>query len=72
VDGEFSIIFTAYNLRRAISIFGVKSLIDRLREACLLFFRNIWAILKRYKAIFSKNSKPIFLKIKKPDARVAA
>ena len=55
VDGEFSIIFTTYNLRRAISIFGVKSLIDKLREADFLFFRDIRGILKRYKVIFFEN-----------------
>ena len=44
VDGEFSIIFTAYNLRRAISIFGVKSLINKLREVSFLFFRDIRGI----------------------------
>ena len=48
VDGEFSIIFTTYNLRRAISIFGVKSLIDKQGEAKILFFRDLWGILKKY------------------------
>ena len=33
VSGEFHLIFTCYNLRRAISIFGVKGLISRLRAA---------------------------------------
>ena len=36
VEGEFSLIFTAYNLRRAMSIFGVKSLIERLKKAFLV------------------------------------
>jgi len=38
VDAEFSIIFTAYNLRRAISIMGVSELISRLKELfCKIF-----------------------------------
>lgn len=36
VRGEYSLIFTVYNLRRAISIFGVKVLINRLKSARLL------------------------------------
>lgn len=35
VAGEFGIIFTCYNLRRSISIFGVKELIQRLEKALL-------------------------------------
>jgi len=33
VSGEFHLIFTCYNLRRAMSILGVKSLIERLKGA---------------------------------------
>lgn len=55
VGGEFAIIFTTYNLRRAISIFGVKTLVNKLREASFLFFWDIWAILERYAAIFFGN-----------------
>jgi transposase len=50
VEAEIGLMFTAYNLRRLISIFGVKELIDRL----LLFFINIvkiWLIIKRYKQL---------------------
>ena len=36
VEGEFAIIFTCYNLRRSVSILGVKELIERLREALVL------------------------------------
>jgi transposase len=32
VDGEMAIIFTMYNLRRVMSILGVKALIERLRQ----------------------------------------
>jgi len=45
VGGEFGIIFTAYNLRRAMSILGVEDLIKRLKEACLLIKVLIWSIL---------------------------
>ena len=55
VDGELSIIFTAYDLRRAISIFGVKALINKLRGSAFLFFGNIRGILKGYKRLFLKN-----------------
>jgi len=50
VEAEIGLMFTAYNLRRLISIFGVKELIDRL----LLFFINIVKIrliIKRYKQL---------------------
>jgi hypothetical protein len=33
VGGEFAIIFSMYNLRRAISIFGVQTLIEKLKKA---------------------------------------
>lgn len=55
VSGEFAIIFTTYNLRRAISIFGVRTLVEKLREASFLFFREIWAILRGHAAIFFGN-----------------
>ena len=72
VDGEFSIIFTTYNLRRAISIFGVKSLIDKLREADFLFFRDIRGILKIYRVIFFEDMGIIFLKNKKINYLISA
>lgn len=37
VAADFSLIFTSYNLRRAMSIFGIKSLIKRLKTAFLAF-----------------------------------
>lgn len=39
VEGEFALILTCYNLRRAVSIFGVKELIKRLKENFACFFR---------------------------------
>lgn len=44
VSGEFHLIFTCYNLRRAMSIFGVKGLIRRLKAA---FFGllTLWQLL---------------------------
>ena len=72
VDGEFSIIFTVYNLRRAISIFGVKKLINKLREVKFLFFWDIRGILKRYKRIFFENIIPAFLINKKTNAPMPA
>jgi hypothetical protein len=32
VNGEMAIIFTMYNMRRGVSIFGVKELISRLKQ----------------------------------------
>lgn len=72
VDGEFSIIFTAYNLRRAISIFGAKALINKLRASALLFFENMRGILKGYKPIFFENAKNVFLINKKSGNLISA
>jgi transposase len=72
VSGEFAIIFTTYNLRRAISIFGVKTLVNKLREASFFIFRDIWGILKRYKPVFFKNMEFVFLKNKKINGLTAA
>lgn len=72
VSGEFAIIFTTYNLRRAISMFGVKTLINKLREASFFIFWEIWAILKRYETIFLNNIVAIFLINKKLNSLPAA
>ena len=40
VLGEISILFTAYNLRRAMSIFGFSALIGHIRTLYLCLFRN--------------------------------
>lgn len=52
VAGEFAIIFTIYNLRRAITIFGINELIQRLNKAKSLFFILIKLTLKRFKNIY--------------------
>jgi len=54
VSGEFAIIFTTYNLRRAISIFGVKALVEKLREASFFIYRHNMAYFKLYPAIIIK------------------
>lgn len=38
VSADFALIFTAYNLRRAMSILGVKELLKRLKALFCLFF----------------------------------
>jgi transposase len=40
VEAEMSLIFTCYNLRRSMSIFGVRDLIERLKRA----FLDIWLL----------------------------
>lgn len=62
VSGEFAIIFTTYNLRRAISIFGVKALVEKLREALFLIYWHIWANIKTYAAMFFKTYSGVELK----------
>jgi transposase len=67
VSGEFAIIFTVYNLRRAISIFGVQELIKRLNNSLRCIFHLFRGFLKLFNAIFLKkyNSKFRYL-FKKP------
>lgn len=72
VSGEFAIIFTTYNLRRAISIFGVKNLINKLREARFLFFGEMRGVLNGYKPLFFENIISVFLKNKKINSPMAA
>ena len=62
VNGEFAIVFTCYNLRRAMTIFGVKTLLDKLKavkSACYTLFYTLFI------AICSKpvkmNAKSLFL-----------
>ena len=50
VSGEFALIFTAYNLRRAISIFGVEDLLKRLGRP---FVRLEMLLLAYYKPFFT-------------------
>jgi hypothetical protein len=49
VAGEFAIIFTIYNMRRAISILGVNELINLLRRAKTLFLGPKSSHIKRFK-----------------------
>jgi len=56
VTGEFAIIFTAYNLRRAISILGVPELIKQLKKACLHLNSMIWLILSTFGGILLDNN----------------
>lgn len=51
VAAEFALIFTAYNLRRAISILGFKTLLEKLGEAASLFKIEY----RRYFKAFSDN-----------------
>ena len=43
--GEFAIVFTMYNLRRAMSILGVEELIKRIESAYLFIIERIGIIL---------------------------
>ena len=64
VEGEFAIIFTCYNLRRSVSILGVKELIERLREALVLKIALLTCILASFKDLnyFGKTKQVIFVK----------
>ena len=53
VAGEFAIIFTIYNMRRAISILGVKELIYLLGKAKALFFGLKSSYIKRFRKLLS-------------------
>jgi len=52
VRGEFALIFTAYNLRRAITILGVEELMKRLRKSFGFSKHGFTTIFKRVQAIF--------------------
>lgn len=51
VGGEFALIFTCYNLRRAMSIFGVMDLMERLKRV----FEGIWALRYSPEALIRKR-----------------
>jgi len=60
VAGEFAIIFTCYNLRRAMSILGIPELIKQIKDACPSVNVLLGTILKRFNVflldtIFSKR-----------------
>ena len=52
VEAEFALIFTCYNIRRSVSLLGVKELIKRLRIAFILVITYLKAILTIYKTLF--------------------
>jgi hypothetical protein len=65
VAGEFAIIFTCYNLRRAITIFGVNELIKKLEKSIfdsissiLSYFKLFWRFL-----LIQFNSLILFFKL---------
>ena len=49
VDSEMSIIFTCYNLRRAITILGIKELVEKIKEYQFSFFAYSSLKLSRFK-----------------------
>ncbi len=54
VDGAFAIIFTTYNLRRAITLLGVKELIEKLRTSIYPIFWHIGAHFKSFSSYIIK------------------
>ena len=54
VDGAFAIIFTTYNLRRAITLLGVKELIEKLRTSIYPICWHIGAHFKSRSTYFIK------------------
>lgn len=52
VSAEFAIIFTCYNLRRAITLLGIKPLIEQLKKADSFLIRSIELILSRSTDLF--------------------
>ena len=52
VAGEFALILTCYNLRRAISILGANELIKRLKGLSANFFRSIRAFFSLCQKMF--------------------
>ncbi len=52
VAGEFALILSCYNLRRAISILGVAELIKRLKNAKMDVLELIWRFLSRFATLF--------------------
>jgi transposase len=57
-DGEFGLVFLAYNLRRTMTIFGIKALIERLKSRSFELFEIIlhYNTIKRFRKKF-KHSK---------------
>lgn len=62
VSGEFALIFTCYNLRRSLSIFGVNELMERLKAACRHFLSQFRGISSLFKPLFwNVRRSPVFL-----------
>jgi hypothetical protein len=55
VEAQMSLIFTCYNLRRSMSIFGVKDLIKRLKRA-FLEMEGLTALVKPDSSLFLSAS----------------
>lgn len=55
VAGEFALILTCYNLRRAISVLGTKELIQRLKDAFGSLFSAFRSVLGSFLAFFWKS-----------------
>ena len=53
VKAEFAIIFTVYNLRRAVSILGLKELIQRLKAS----FSTFWQLRRSVAHQFALNNR---------------
>lgn len=51
VTAEFAIIFTAYNLRRAISLLGVKAMVGLLKTAFSWLKHSLWPVLSLLETI---------------------
>lgn len=62
VAADFALIFTAYNMKRAINILGVKELVKRLKKGFLRSLDSVWALLiphrpkQTLQAFFSKRT----------------
>jgi transposase len=61
VRGEFALIFTAYNLRRAISIFGVELLLEKLKGSLFYVKSRFSAFSKPFLARFFEAEKVLIL-----------
>ena len=65
VAAEMALIFTCYNIRRSMSIFGVSDLVKRLKAACLHILGSKAAFLSHLGLVFSKNRMPGIFLLKK-------
>jgi len=63
VSGEFGIIFTVYNLRRMITIFGVKELVKRLRKGISFYILSYLACIEAFWGKIINERKVVILKV---------